>query len=125
MGHEILKNISYCRGRTSPDFKTSYKGVDVIEVNTTRNIPSRRLNQNTPQGKEFESLIKKLFNKTNKIIEETLKETNKSEQTIRNTVNNNEYPMYVTFAEKQIRNIVEEKNPSIKLVLQWTDQEVK
>ena len=103
----------------------SYKSVDVIKVNTTRNIPSRRLNQNTPQGKEFESLIKKLFNKTNKIIEETFKETNKSEQTIRNTVNNNEYPMYVTFAEKQIRNIVEEKNPSIKLVLQWTDQEVK
>ena len=42
VGHEILKNITYSRGGTLPDFKTtSYKSVDVIEVNTTRNIPSR------------------------------------------------------------------------------------
>ena len=104
VGHESLKNISYSRGGALPDFKTtmSYKGVDVIEVNTTRNIPSRTLNQNTQQGKEFDSLIKKLFNKTNKIIEESSKETNKSEQTIRDTVNDNEYPTYSEFTDKQI-----------------------
>ena len=78
VGHESLKNISYSRGGALPDFKTtmSYKGVDVIEVNTTRNIPSRTLNQNTQQGKEFVSLIKKPFIQTNKIIEESSKETN-------------------------------------------------
>ena len=114
MGHEISKNISYSTGGALPDFKTtSYKGVDVIEVNTTRNIPSSRLNQNTPQGKEFESLIKILFNKTNKIIEETFKETNKLEEIVRDTVNENEYPTYSEFTDKQVRDMIEEKTKNL------------
>ena len=91
----------------------SYKGVDIIKVNTTRNIPSRRLNQNATQGKEFISLIKKLFNKTNKIIEETSKETNMPEETVSNTVNENEYPTYTKFTYKQIRDMVEEKTKNL------------
>ena len=87
----------------------SYKGVDVIEVNTTRNIPSRRLNQNTPQGKEFDSLIKKLFNKTKKIIEETSKETNTPEETVRDKVDENEYPSYEPFTDEQVRDMLKER----------------
>ena len=115
IGHNILKNISYSRGGALPDFKTimSYKGVDVIEVNTTRNIPSRRLHQNTPEGKEFFGLVNKLFGYTNKILENVSTETNKPEETVRETVNENEYPKYVEFTDDQINDMVEEKTTNL------------
>ena len=95
----------------------TYKGVDVRVVNTTRNIPPSRLNEDTPEGKEFDSFIKKLFKKTNKIIEESSEETNTPEETVRNIVNVNEYPTYTPFSFDQAREMLKERAMMVVIIV--------
>ena len=112
-GYEILKNISYSRGGSFNNFTTilSYKGIDLIEVNTSKNIPSKRLHQNTPEAEEFNELLNKLFDENRKIIEETSKETKIPKEKVENIISESkERPLYVTQTQEQIREMVIEKN---------------
>lgn len=111
-GHQILKNISFARGGqiSVGGFTTTltYKGVDVRDVNTTRGLTTNT-NQNTPEGKEFDELIKKLLNKTDQIIEETSRETNIPKKPIKDIINETpSTPPEMT--QEQINAMVAEKN---------------